>query len=75
MLRPQTFALVVPAALVRGRPQRMPFSAADPRSFAALGGEKVGGWGVCVAPAGVGLELSGEHDVVGVVRVGEPELV
>ena len=46
----------------------------DPGSFAALCGEELGGSGVGVAPAEVGLQPAGEHDVVGIVGVVQHEL-
>jgi hypothetical protein len=42
--------------------------AADAGALASLGGQDVGVAGVGVAPAQVGLELTGLHGVAGVIR-------
>ena len=47
--------------------------AADAGAFAVLGGQDVGVAGVGVAPPEVGLQVTGEHGVVGVVGVGHRE--
>src|SRR6185369_10729801 len=47
--------------------------AADAGALAALGGQDGGVAGVGVAPAQVGLQVAGEHGVVGMVRVVHDE--
>ena len=47
--------------------------AADAGAFAALRGQDLGIAGVGVAPAQVGLQLSGKGEVVGVVGVTDHE--
>ena len=50
------------------------FLGADSGSFSALGGEEIGVSCVGVAPGQVGVESTGEHDMVGVVGVIQHEL-
>jgi hypothetical protein len=47
--------------------------AADAGAFATLGGEYVGVTGVGIAPAQVGVQVAGEHRVVGMVGAAEDE--
>jgi hypothetical protein len=50
------------------------FLGSDSGTFSALGEEEFGVAAVGVSPPEVGVEASGQHDMVGVVRVVQHEL-